>query len=420
MNEKQILSAVAAVAALSVFGASDGTGGFKIGQRMTLRPYVALSYTWDSNIDTGKHGLHGSQWTVNPGLGIDYKGSNWSLSGALWYQHHSYSRYQSELNTASYGESLNFSFNNVNDGRGWNIRLAQKYQTFSQDDDLSKSDGRGMWRDRQQLSFDGSVSRSIRDYLHMGVHGGYYLMDYDNNINKYAPLYGWKRASLGANVGIAVGKNTDFVLSGTFHQAWQDNDKDLYADRREWDSEPRGKNIGSKSRGGSVSAGFSSRATERITYHATAGWSWFDYGEGVDKSGSITYNVSARWRISDTLNLMVHGSSYYQPSEREYGSYLKDYTLGVGLGKSFIRGRLSGTLDLTYRKETHPYTEYSEDDFDEDIITVRVGCNYRIWRYVSAYATGEYQTTETQGGGAHNHEYDYDRWRVTVGMRLAY
>jgi hypothetical protein len=28
----------------------DRPGGFKIGQRMTLRPYVGLSYTLDSNV----------------------------------------------------------------------------------------------------------------------------------------------------------------------------------------------------------------------------------------------------------------------------------------------------------------------------------------------------------------------------------
>ena len=78
------------------------------------------------------------------------------------------------------------------------------------------------------------------------------------------------------------------------------------------------------------------------------------------------------------------------------------------------------TADLAYRKETHEYTEYAEDDYDEDIWTARVGVTYDVNRYVSVFGRLEYQTEETEGGGARSHEYDYDRWRGTVGVRLTY
>ncbi len=88
--------------------------------------------------------------------------------------------------------------------------------------------------------------------------------------------------------------------------------------------------------------------------------------------------------------------------------------------KSLVRNKLHVTADLAYRKETHEYTEYAEDDYDEDIWTARVGVTYDVNRYVSVFGRLEYQTEETEGGGARSHEYDYDRWRGTVGVRLTY
>ena len=63
---------------------------------------------------------------------------------------------------------------------------------------------------------------------------------------------------------------------------------------------------------------------------------------------------------------------------------------------------------------------YGEDDYDEDIWTARVGVTYDVNRYVSVFGRLEYQTEETEGGGARSHEYDYDRWRGTVGVSLTY
>ena len=66
-----------AVSAMAVTAAADVVDrpvGFKIGERMTLRPYVSLSYTYDSNVDSTRHSKAGSSWVVNPGIGAEYKG----------------------------------------------------------------------------------------------------------------------------------------------------------------------------------------------------------------------------------------------------------------------------------------------------------------------------------------------------------
>ena len=45
-----VAASVVAFAALA--DVVDRPSGIKIGERMTLRPYVSLSYTYDSNIDS--------------------------------------------------------------------------------------------------------------------------------------------------------------------------------------------------------------------------------------------------------------------------------------------------------------------------------------------------------------------------------
>ena len=419
MNKKLSVLTVAVGVVFSVCGAG-GDRGIHYGDRLTLHPYVSFSYTYDSNIDSGKHGKNSSQWNVNPGLNLDYKADNWGLDAAFFYTYHAYERYSHELNTGSYGQSLEYRYSNVNNGRGWSISLSEKFHQMSQDDDMTRDNGRGIGRDRKQWSFDGMIQRQINDHLHAGVNGGYYFLEYDNNVDEYAPLYGWKRASFNGQLGWAISRKTDLIVCGGYSHYWQDNDKDRYADFRGTE-EARGRDIGSNSKGYTASVGAQSRNQDgKLSYRATVGWSRFEYADNVHQSDGLVYNVSANWRISNTLNMMLLGSSYYQPSEREYGSAIKAYTVSWGLGKSLIKGSLSGTFDLSYRKEIHEYTEYSGDDYDEDIYTARLGLTYRLCRYMDAFCSFEYQGEETEGGASSSHEYDYDRWRATVGFRLTY
>lgn len=419
MKSSYAVSALAVVFAAGAVSAADGERGFNVNDRMTLRPYVSLSYTYDSNVDSGKHSHSGSSWVVNPGLDLDYKADNWSLNGAVWYQYHAYNRYGHDLNQSSFGESLDFDWRDTaGDEPGWIVRMTEKFQQISQDDDMSDDYGRGIGRDRKQFSFNGIVDRQVNAHLSVGVIGGYYLLDYDNDSDKYAPLYGWKRANAGGQIGWAVSQKLNLVMSGAYQWYWQDNDSDRYGSRG--DATPRGKGIGDRSSGCTVMAGVATRGPDKLNYRATVGWSRFEYGDGVDDRNSFVYHLSANWKISNTLHLMALGSSYYQPSERDYGAAVKAYTMSVGIGKSFIRGKLTGTIDASYRMETNEYAEYSADDYDEDIWTIRFGLVYRLGRYVDLYGRIEYQEEQTHGGEARRHEYDYDRWRGTVGMRLTY
>ena len=421
MNKSKFFSAVAVATVSSVACASlvdldmDRPSGIKVGERLTLRPYVSLSYTFDSNVDSTKHSKKGSQWLVNPGLGVDYISENWKINGAAWYEYHAYNHYTSQLNSSSWGEMLSIDWrDSMPNEKGWSFKAYEKFHQIAQDDDMSNHSGRGVGRDRQEFTADAVLERRLNENIHMAAKAGFYYLDYENNVDKYASLYGWQRTSVGGEVGYAASKWTDFIVAADYQWYRQDNSKNRGEGWYENYSR-RGRPVAKDSKGWTIMGGIGTRATERLEYRLLGGWSRFEFGDGTKDIDGWTYQVAGNWKISDTLNMMAMGSSYYQPSEREYGSALKVYTMSAGLAKSFVRAKMTGTLDLSYRKETHEYTEYSADDYDEDIWTGRVGLNYYVNRFVTVFGRVEYQFTDSD-----YRSYEYDRWRATIGLRLAY
>ena len=89
MRRIVVLTIAGTLAAVASADVLDRPTGIKIGQRMTLRPYVSLAVSYDSNV-WGSQSSTGSKgdvlWSINPGLGIDYKAENWALLLNLYYR----------------------------------------------------------------------------------------------------------------------------------------------------------------------------------------------------------------------------------------------------------------------------------------------------------------------------------------------
>lgn len=416
MRQSIFIGVIATVAGSAAFGGvMDKERGIHVGQRLTIQPYVAMSYTYDSNIDSSKRSKAGSMWIVNPGANAVYKDDNWSVAGQVWYQYHGYNKYTHQLNESSYGESLAANWaNSAPNEKGWKLSISERFEQIAQDDDMTNSGGRGIGRDRKQFNINGSIERRINQRLHADVNAGYYYLDYDNNVNSYAGMYGWRRANAGLELGYMASPWTDFLLS--FQHQWyeQDNNRDLnYGDIH-------GRHISSDSEGWSVMAGIGTRATERIQYRAMLGWSRFEYADGLSTSNGWTYELSGSWRITDTLSTMIMGSSYYQPSETEFATAIKVYGLSWGVAKSLVRGKVTLTGDLAFRREAHEYSMFDAGNYDENITTARIGVNYMLNRFIDIYCRAEYQLSDVSGDNGRGKDYDYDRFRGTVGMRLTY
>lgn len=415
-----VMSAVACLwTGLSFAGHMDKPSGVKIGQRLTLRPFVSFSATYDNNVGSSKGDTEGDvYWTINPALSLEYTGESASLLLDAYYNYRAYCQKHEDIsqgNEHSYGENLRFNWGTSKEGEaGWSLILMESFRKSQTGDELGGSaEDNGYCEDRTQVQLGAALQRRFNEKWHADVNGSYYWLDYDNTRGDM-DLYGWQRGILGAEAGYAASQWTDFLIAGNYQGYWQDNADDSM--RRV------GTDISDSSYGWTVQGGFGSYATKRITYRVLAGWSIFEYGDCGESDSGFTYTVSGNWKIGETWNMMLLGSSYYQPSERSYGSSSRVDAFSWGLAKSMIRGKLNANLNITYRHDTNEqkYEGNRGDDFALDEITARLSLNYYLNRYLSIFAAAEYIRCFNDEGDKMYDAYDYDRWRVTIGGRLSY
>ena len=91
-----------------------------------------------------------------------------------------------------------------------------------------------------------------------------------------------------------------------------------------------------------------------------------------------------------------------------------------GLGKSLVRGKLRATFDLTYRRETQEYIDYPDADYTLDTLSGRLGLDYTLNRFMALFAYAEYLRSWNDESNRYYRYGDYDRWRVTGGVRFTY
>ena len=385
---------------------ADKPQGFRFfNQHLTIKPYVSLSYTYDSNIDTTRHAESDSIFCVQPGADFDWKGDNWALVGSLWYRRNAYCEYANEMGDNSWGESLAYKWTTSKQNeRGWSLVLAEKYRYTDQSDSLT-SGGRGIWRDREALDISGVLQRRFTERLHAELLGQYNWLDYKNDTGKYAPLYGWSQYAVGVEAGYAASKWTDFLLAGGYSHYTQKKGHGY-------------RNYSNESQVWTVQAGLGTHATEKITYRALMGVSSLNYGGHDNADCGWTYSLDGNWRITRQLQLSVLGKSYYQPSERTVGQAVKVYSLSGGLSYLTMGDKMNLTANVAWRYEDTCYNDrylgYG-NDFDEQILSFRLGANYTINRWMSVFAdvTWEEEWCDVRA-------YGYDRFRGTVGMRFHY
>ena len=392
----------------------DRPSGIKIGERLTLRPFVSLSLTYDSNVSANSSGKNAGKkddflWTISPSLWLHYNAETWSviLSGFYNYRQYfdsSHDRY----NHHTFGEDLRWNWaNSTGTEKGWSLILGQSYQQITAVDDMVLDGGQNYSTDSQQFQLAGSAQRRFNQYWHGDVNASYYWLNYDNDTSSRYAYYGWDRILVGAEAGFAPSRWTDILLSGSYQYFSQDNAEGSSV-------------VGDTSQGYSLQGGLGSYMTDRISYRLLAGWSMFDYGDGADTANGFVYTASGNWKIGETWNTMLLASSYYQPSERQHASKSRVDAVSWGIAKVMVRGKLRATFDIRYRHETHESVTDSSWDYNLNIWTGRLGLDYTLCRFLSVFAYGEYQKSMNDEADSRGGAYDYDRWRITIGARLQY
>ncbi len=372
---------------------AQDTQGFKY-NNLTVSPYVNLEYAYDSNVDRDKDEYDDSILTVSPGVDLTYRGNDWGLTGNAWYGYDEYLDYD-DLSGDRYGESLKFY---TESAKGWRLVLGESYLKSKQNDSIIDG-GRGIWRDRELFELNGALSYQFSERTGVTLTGLHSDLNYMNDSNQYAPLYGWREEVVGLEIARKLTEKSNLLVNGEYQT---------------YESNGAKNGVDSSSTGYSLMAGLGSRATERISYRALTGVSWFDYAEGDQLTG-WTYSLDADWLISKKLSASVSGSSYFQPSEDQMNQAMQVYTISAGLTYRPMR-KLSTHYDLAYRRQDR---EYSDVDVggggSDDIYSARARADYQLMRHVTVYGSLEYEKELSDSTYL-----EFDRYLATLGLNFRY
>ena len=383
---------------------------------MTLRPYATASLTYDSNV--GGWGARPQNakdkddflFTISPSLWLHYNAETWSaiLSGYYAYRQYFNSAHRNS-NRHEYGEEFRWNWaNSTGTEKGWSLILGESFRQITMANDMIVNGG-AYNGDTRQFQLSAAVQRRFSECWHGDVNASYYWLDYLNDTRGRAAFYGWNRWTVGAEAGFAPSRWTDILVSGSYQGYDQDN--------------LAGSGLSNSSRGETIQIGLGSYMTDRISYRLLGGWSRFEYAGGAKSSDGFVYTATGNWKIGETWNTMLLATSYYQPSERQYATETFVNAVSWGIAKVMVRGKLRTTLDIRYRREDHEYAlrDAARDwDYALDIWTGRIGIDYTFCRFLSAFANAEYQKSINDKASHRGKMYDYDRWRVTIGLKLSY
>ena len=385
--------------------------GFKF-NNLTVSPFVNLDYAYDSNVDYDKESLGDSILEVNPGVDLAYKGNDWGLTANSWFSYNKYINYTT-LDALRYGDHVNFYKETAG---GWRLVLGQSYLKSSQNDSIIDG-GRGLWRNRDELGFNGALSYQASQKTSVTLTGMYNDLNYINDPantpvprRKYASdLYGWSEWALGLELAHKITEKSNLLLNGGYQNYISDG----------------ANGISSASTGYSLMAGFGSSATQKISYHALTGFTMFDYaggdqlvagtGGGGNQMVGWTYTLDSSWVINKKLVATVAGSSYFQPSETQQNQAEQVYALSSGLTYR-PTPKLSTRFDLAFRREVSQFNTKTMVASTLDLYSARARADYQLTHRVSLYAGLEYQTQMS----AEDPFAAFDRIYGTLGVNLKY
>ena len=390
---------------------SRPTGFRFFNQHLTIKPYVSLSYTYDSNVDADRTSSDDSVFAINPAVDFEWRGAKWMLVGNVWYRHRYFCEYNDEMGEDSFGESLQFRYaSSAQNEKGWSLMLSERYAFISQSDDFDSRNGRGIWRDRQTIDVAGVLERRFNERWHMDIQGQYSWLDYENNKKNNYPLFGWSQYSTGAQFGYAASKWTDMLVAAGYSRYDQDlSGYDI----------PTSRNYADKSDSYSIQGGIGTRATERISYRLLMGASWFDYGNAGSTDCGWTYTLSGNWRIHRQVQLSLLGSSYYEPSDEYVGQARKVYNLSGGISYLTLGDRLKLSGNIAWRFDETCYSDAvynSKYNYNRTHVSTRFGADYLLNRWASIFA----QVIWDNESADSNSRLNYDRVRGVMGVRFHY
>jgi len=92
----------------------------------------------------------------------------------------------------------------------------------------------------------------------------------------------------------------------------------------------------------------------------------------------------------------------------------------LGIARECAQSIKCVSLMKQYASPSSMYADDSDYEYRRHILTGRIGLDYTICRFFAVFGRAEYQTCFNRGGYTDYQDWDYDRWRLTVGFRFQY
>lgn len=439
--------AIAAIPAMQAM--AEEPAGIRIGAAR-ISPFLNFNYLYDSNPNNANDGRKddvkevnsklqneeveiekSSAYTIQPGINLTLPGNNWKLVGNAYFLLDHYMD-GSEDDHKDWSEELIFSAETDGGLRfkiSENVRKAQyseDYKEFTKDnedlqkliDELGDQDS-----DRMYQNYAVSLAKSLTDKSDIELGGTYSDTDYDDDALFDSRSYG---GSLGFTYKVT--EKSDAFIRGSYiiHEEDENDKGDATA------SAPLNQYSDSKSKSIRGLFGFRSRATEKVTYDVGVGlehYKDFEDDEGdSDSETGFYYDANICWKATPRLTLSLVGDSNFQPAEDVGSNSEQTYSIGVNANyRPFERWKFSAGVAYRLEDYTRKLSEDAEENYytdengknaknrKDDGIATFVRAVYGICEYASIFADARYTDISSSID-----DFDYDRYRLSIGMALRY
>jgi hypothetical protein len=271
-------------------------------------------------------------------------------------------------------------------------------------------------RDRLEMTFGGSISKTITEKSRIEVGGSYSKTDYD-----YEEMYDYERYGGRISYAHNLTEKTDWTATASHTIHKQRTNSDEMEDTNDDTSSTK------------LLLGLKSRSTERWTFDVQGGVEFYDGNESEDGSSndstSFTYALGINGKPTERLTIGIRGLGEYEPSEDIYGSSVDTKSIGLTASYRFFE-RLIASAGVTYRREEYERrisfkeapnkNPYSVDDVngrsrDDDTLELSGRLTYSLNNFASIYASITYQERCSSMD-----DFDYDRTRYGFGGIIRY
>ena len=380
--------------------AKEGAGFTFDGGKLTVSPVVNMGVFWESNGNNSSHDEDaGAGYHIQPAISFSYAAKRMSFGANTYYTFERGFDSDNGQDSDSYGFSLS---GRRELSRRWNLGISASYNHSENDqfterpsgipgisfaslykdesDNYALNASLGYRSERWQFSFGAGWSRTeTKGRNNWG----------SNDSNNY---------NVSALVGRAIGPSTYWNVSGSMSFDKPSN--------------------GETSTSYALMTGISGEVTNKTSYSAMVGVSFYDYsGNQDDTDFGPSYSVSIAHRFSRRITLSAAFDSRYESEQNanpgDYYSWSHNLTAAMNFQ---ISDPLSARLSSTFSYEDH--TAPAGGSYDRTYFQTAASLYYAFNSYVSLYTTASWRTDIADGAGYRDD--DRDDIRLDAGLSFRF